>query len=94
MENNKKSLQQAINSIKLVAEKKGKNVTEEEIAKQANLSIEQLHAYLNGDKNLPDGLIIELLSSYGIKIREVHFIEQIYLPIPPMPLEDEAENEE
>ncbi len=71
MENSIESLQNAIKSIKIVEEKRGNNVTEEDMAMRLAISNEQLTKYLNGNISIPYGLVTKLLGFYGIKLKTV-----------------------
>jgi hypothetical protein len=70
-------LQSTINIIKLSSARKGQDVTEEDIAGKAGISIEQLRAFLTGEEQIPDGLDTKLLSLYGIRRRTIQFIDPI-----------------
>jgi transcriptional regulator with XRE-family HTH domain len=84
-------LQSAINTIKLSNARRGRDITEEEIAQKAGLSKEQLRAFLMGEEKIPDDLDTKLLSLYGIKRRTIQFID----PVPPDMLPDlDGEDEE
>ena len=64
-ESNRTSLATLILMIKGQGEKIGLNITDEEIAWKLRVSIPQLQAYLNGNKNTPGRLPGALLSAYN-----------------------------
>lgn len=91
MENDKSSLQTAIEVIKRKLEiTQQKMLTDEEIAQKLGISKPQLEGYLNGNKNVPEEIESHLLSLYGLKRRTVEHKVEHFVYIPP---EDEAENE-
>jgi hypothetical protein len=76
------SLQNAVSSIKLLFKTQGKQITDEEIANKINLSYEQFQSYLAHENSIPQGLVDNVLSAYGLKQVVSHSIVQIDINLP------------
>jgi hypothetical protein len=63
-ENNRISLKAIISLIRKSGESRGMNITEEEMARKMNISVEQLQAYLKGEVGTPDNQSHLLMTVY------------------------------
>jgi hypothetical protein len=83
MENSKEIFRREIDMIKNIGVKKETTVTEEEIAGKIGISVMQLDAYLNGEKDMPqDGLPGSLELVYNDlpeDLKGVEIIEDLYV---------------
>ena len=82
MRDNAESLQRAIDSIRTSRQMKGYDISIEEIAKKAGISVDQLLAFLNDEDKIPKDFTTNLLSSYNFTFRTVQDIRYEDINIP------------
>jgi hypothetical protein len=75
-----KALENAIEVIKVQETRCGRSVSVSDVAIKADISDEQLAAFLRGEARMPDGFVAGLYDAYGMEMKRAEVRTRACLP--------------